>query len=137
VLVYNNGTCITSSKTWGTWQKGVGKVCTRIGWSVVENSSRNDMAIALLASNSYGYQKLWLAEDWVYRHPAMEGQGVHAPVQDLMKLLVPGEKRKFFFRSVASSWRDGSVVKSSDCFSRGLGQIPASTWWLTTICTEI
>jgi hypothetical protein len=32
-------------------------------------------------------------------------------------------------------WRDGSAVKSTDC-SSGV-QIPATTWWLTTICNEI
>jgi hypothetical protein len=32
--------------------------------------------------------------------------------------------------------RDGSVVKSSDCSSRG-PEFPATTWWLTAICNGI
>jgi len=34
-----------------------------------------------------------------------------------------------------SCWRDGSVVKNSDCSSRGPEfKSQKSTWWLTTIC---
>jgi hypothetical protein len=38
-------------------------------------------------------------------------------------------------RNKFEGWRDGSAVKSTDCSSRV--QIPATTWWLTTICNEI
>jgi hypothetical protein len=35
-------------------------------------------------------------------------------------------------------WRDGSVGKSTRLlFWRSRVQIPATTWWLTTICKEI
>ena len=35
-------------------------------------------------------------------------------------------------------WRDGSAVKSPGCSSRGSRvQFPATTWWLTTIYSEI
>jgi hypothetical protein len=33
-------------------------------------------------------------------------------------------------------WREGSVVKSTDCSSRG-PEFPATTWWLTTTCNGI
>ena len=37
-----------------------------------------------------------------------------------------------------SGWRDGSAVKSTDwLFRRSRVQIPATTWWLTTIHNEI
>ena len=46
----------------------------------------------------------------------------------------------FMWLTIGSSerWRDGSVVKSTDCSSRGPEfKIPATTWWLTTISNEI
>ena len=38
-------------------------------------------------------------------------------------------------RNIGGGWRDGSAVKSTDCFCRGPefnSQLPM--WWLTTIC---
>jgi hypothetical protein len=34
-----------------------------------------------------------------------------------------------------TGWRDGFMVKSTDCSSRV--KFPATTWWLTTICKGI
>jgi hypothetical protein len=41
----------------------------------------------------------------------------------------------FSIQKKDGGWRDGSVVKSADCSSEV--QIPATTWWLTTIRNEI
>jgi hypothetical protein len=44
----------------------------------------------------------------------------------------PGLKKE------GEGWRDGSAVKSIDwLFQRSRVQIPATTWWLTTIHNEI
>jgi hypothetical protein len=42
------------------------------------------------------------------------------------------------YKSPPEGWRDGSVVKRTDCSSRGPEfKSPATTWWLTTICNGI
>jgi hypothetical protein len=38
--------------------------------------------------------------------------------------------------SLRRGWRDGSVVKSTDCSSRG-PEFPATTWWFSIICNGI
>jgi hypothetical protein len=57
-------------------------------------------------------------------------------LEHLGLLLLPPQHRDY--KPYPGGWRDGSGVKSTDCSSGGPEfKIPATTWWLTTICNEI
>jgi hypothetical protein len=50
----------------------------------------------------------------------------------------PSTWKKVFLRKWGWGWWDGSVGKSTRLlFRRSRVQIPATTWWLTTICNKI
>jgi hypothetical protein len=78
------------------------------------------------------------ADFWVRGQPGLQSELQDSQSYTEKPCLEKKQKTNKQTKKRHECWRDGSVVKSTDCPSkRSWVQFPVTPWWLTTVCNGI